>query len=96
MVNRACNLNKWGKPYYEKIKTEVPWVFHNWKERYRGGFWLNPYNHQKIYVENKGDAPKPVIRYILISTTPKADIKYKEPMKIKIRNVELETNKKNY
>ena len=78
-------VNKWGKPHYVKKRVEVPWKFYGWVDNGKQGFWLNPYNHQTRYGERSEIPPNPVIKYVLESTAPKADIKYKIPMRVRIK-----------
>lgn len=79
------NVNKWGKPHYVKKRVEVPWEFHGWNGNSKQGFWVNPDTHQTRYGDRTELAPDPVIKFVWESTAPLAEIKYKIPMKIRIK-----------
>jgi hypothetical protein len=67
-------INKWGKPYYEKVRVETPWkkcVRH----RSRYNFWLNTLTGEIIESYDLVGEPSAHIHYKYESTGPFAIIK---------------------
>ena len=66
-------INKWGKPYYERVRVETPWkkcLSKNSKYR----FWVNPVTGQILEDFDLTGSPDPHIHYVDKSTGPFAEI----------------------
>jgi len=62
-------INKWGKPYYEKVKIETRWKRCQ-SNNSRYVFWVNPVTHQILEDYNTTGEPEPHIHYSYQSTGP--------------------------
>lgn len=62
-------INKWGKPYYERVKVETPWKKGQGKNT-KFSFWVNPITHQILENYDVVGTPDPHISYKYESTGP--------------------------
>jgi hypothetical protein len=73
-IKKTKVINKWGKPFYELVKEELPWV----KIRYNRSriyYWRNPITNKIVNSFDISEDPKAHIHYKWVSTGKFSDIK---------------------
>ena len=70
----GIKMNKWGKPYYEKVRVDTPWKKCARKNP-KWSFWINPITNKILEDYDLVSKPEPHIHYKYTSTGPFAIIK---------------------